>query len=112
MNFFNFSLQSDFNSRPRPIATPSLHVPTTNQVACSPPRTATSSGNINSYDMGWRVASRTVCPATAARIFASYTERCATAVCRIRRSSLLVVPRGHPELGFLEALPSLDHCSQ
>ncbi|GFX14272.1 hypothetical protein TNCV_1767661 [Trichonephila clavipes] len=32
-----------------------LHVPTPIQVACSPPKTATSTGNINSYDMGRRL---------------------------------------------------------
>ncbi|GFU19587.1 hypothetical protein TNCV_21601 [Trichonephila clavipes] len=46
------------------IATPSLHVPTTNQVVPSPPRTATPSGTINNYDMGWRLALRAICPAT------------------------------------------------
>ncbi|GFV61808.1 hypothetical protein TNCV_4447231 [Trichonephila clavipes] len=38
------------------IPTPSLHVPTTNQFVPSPPRTATPSGIINNYDMGWRLA--------------------------------------------------------
>ncbi|GFY35660.1 hypothetical protein TNCV_2619511 [Trichonephila clavipes] len=46
------------------IAMPSLYVPTTNQVAPSPPRTATQSGTINNYDMGWRLALRSICPAT------------------------------------------------
>ncbi|GFT59402.1 hypothetical protein TNCV_1750821 [Trichonephila clavipes] len=46
------------------IATPSLHVPTTNQVVPFPPRTATPSGTINNYDMGWRLALRAICPAT------------------------------------------------
>ncbi|GFU67537.1 hypothetical protein TNCV_3239841 [Trichonephila clavipes] len=46
------------------IATPSLHVPTTNQVVPSPPRTATPSGTINNYDMGWRLALRAICLAT------------------------------------------------
>ncbi|GFU07021.1 uncharacterized protein TNCV_3885851 [Trichonephila clavipes] len=31
---------------------------------------------------------------------------------RIRQSSLSVVPCGHPKPNFLEAVPSLDHCSQ
>ncbi|GFY00671.1 hypothetical protein TNCV_2140651 [Trichonephila clavipes] len=47
------------------IATPSLRVPTTNQVVPSPPRTATPSGTTNNYDMGWRLALRAICPATA-----------------------------------------------
>ncbi|GFV39941.1 hypothetical protein TNCV_1808531 [Trichonephila clavipes] len=47
------------------IATTSLHVPTTNQVVPSPPRTATPSGTINNYDMGWRLALRAICPATS-----------------------------------------------
>ncbi|GFV18988.1 hypothetical protein TNCV_4758731 [Trichonephila clavipes] len=46
------------------IATPFLHVPTTNQVVPSPPRTATPSGTINNYVMGWRLALRTICLAT------------------------------------------------
>ncbi|GFW69811.1 hypothetical protein TNCV_1884551 [Trichonephila clavipes] len=37
---------------------PSLHVPTTNQVVPSPP------GTINNYDMGWRLALQAICPAT------------------------------------------------
>ncbi|GFY19220.1 hypothetical protein TNCV_4225841 [Trichonephila clavipes] len=45
-------------------ATPSLHVPTTNQVVPSPPRSAVPSGTINNYDMGWRLALRAICPAT------------------------------------------------
>ncbi|GFX27069.1 hypothetical protein TNCV_439751 [Trichonephila clavipes] len=45
------------------IATHSLHVPTTNQVVLSPPRTATPSGTINNYDMGWRLALRAIRPA-------------------------------------------------
>ncbi|GFV98392.1 hypothetical protein TNCV_623511 [Trichonephila clavipes] len=36
----------------------------TNNVVPSPPRTATSSGTINNYDMGWRLALRAICPAT------------------------------------------------
>ncbi|GFV38479.1 hypothetical protein TNCV_4393601 [Trichonephila clavipes] len=47
------------------MATPSLHVPTTNQVVPSPPRTATPSGTINNYDMRWRLALRAICPATS-----------------------------------------------
>ncbi|GFW75017.1 hypothetical protein TNCV_2678851 [Trichonephila clavipes] len=47
-----------------PGSTPSLHLPTTNQVVPSPPRTATPSGTINNYDMGWRLALRAICPAT------------------------------------------------
>ncbi|GFY07171.1 uncharacterized protein TNCV_277181 [Trichonephila clavipes] len=35
-----------------------------------------------------------------------------SAVRRIRRSSLLVVPRGHPEPRLLQAILSLDHCFQ
>ncbi|GFW51444.1 hypothetical protein TNCV_4211221 [Trichonephila clavipes] len=50
------------NSRHQ-FATPSLHVPTANQVACSPPRTATFTGNIYSYDMGRRLAWRAICSA-------------------------------------------------
>ncbi|GBL56657.1 hypothetical protein AVEN_15308-1, partial [Araneus ventricosus] len=46
---------------------------------------------------------------TAARISAADSIRCATA---IRRSSLSEVPRGRPEPGLLEAVPSLDHCCQ
>ncbi|GFW64327.1 hypothetical protein TNCV_273511 [Trichonephila clavipes] len=46
------------------IATSSLHVPTTNQFVSSPPRTATPSGTINNYDMGWRFALRAICSAT------------------------------------------------
>ncbi|GFV15062.1 hypothetical protein TNCV_3668711 [Trichonephila clavipes] len=47
------------------IVTPSLHVPTTNQVVLSsPPRTATPSVTINNYDMGWRLVLRAICPAT------------------------------------------------
>ncbi|GFT00886.1 hypothetical protein TNCV_4053431 [Trichonephila clavipes] len=46
------------------IVTPSLHVPTTNQVVPSPSRTATPSGTINNYDMGWRLVLRAICPAT------------------------------------------------
>ncbi|GFV87353.1 hypothetical protein TNCV_4033251 [Trichonephila clavipes] len=61
MNFSTSPLHSVFNYRHH-LATPSLHVPTTNQVACSPPRTATSTGH--SYDMGRRLASRPICPAT------------------------------------------------
>ncbi|GFV20989.1 hypothetical protein TNCV_2280331 [Trichonephila clavipes] len=64
MNFSTSHLDSVSNSRHQ-CPTPSLHVPTPIQVSCSPPRTATSSGNINSYDMGWRLASRAICPATS-----------------------------------------------
>ncbi|GFV54313.1 hypothetical protein TNCV_4365881 [Trichonephila clavipes] len=46
------------------IATPSLHISTTNPVVPSPPRTAIPSGAINNYDMGWRLAQRAICPAT------------------------------------------------
>ncbi|GFW57864.1 hypothetical protein TNCV_1334731 [Trichonephila clavipes] len=46
------------------MATPSLRVPKKNQVFPSPPRTATPSGTINNYDMGWRLALRAICPAT------------------------------------------------
>ncbi|GFX67182.1 hypothetical protein TNCV_2185291 [Trichonephila clavipes] len=46
------------------IATLSLPVPTTSQVVTSPSRTATSSGTINNYDMGWRLAMRAICPGT------------------------------------------------
>ncbi|GFU41065.1 hypothetical protein TNCV_2973131 [Trichonephila clavipes] len=49
MNFFI----TDFVSKCL-IATPSLYVPKTNQVVPSPPRTATPSGTIDNYDMGWR----------------------------------------------------------
>ncbi|GFW98109.1 hypothetical protein TNCV_2491651 [Trichonephila clavipes] len=52
------------------IVTLSLHVPKTNQVAPSPPRTATPSGTIHIYDMGWRLASRVICLATSpSRLF-------------------------------------------
>ncbi|GFX44348.1 hypothetical protein TNCV_1097881 [Trichonephila clavipes] len=46
------------------LATTSLHVPSTNQVVPSSPRTATPSGTINNYDMGLRLALRAICPAT------------------------------------------------
>ncbi|GFW18561.1 hypothetical protein TNCV_1222221 [Trichonephila clavipes] len=59
--FHQFDLVSKFL-----IATPSLHVPTTNQVVPSPPRTATPSGTVN-YGMGGRLALRAICPATAVR---------------------------------------------
>ncbi|GBL72492.1 hypothetical protein AVEN_115404-1 [Araneus ventricosus] len=49
---------------------------------------------------------------TVARISAADAVRCATAIRRTRRSSISVVPRGHPEPGLLEAVPSLDHCCQ
>ncbi|GFU49483.1 uncharacterized protein TNCV_1590351 [Trichonephila clavipes] len=48
---------------------------------------------------------------TAARISAIDAVRCTTAVGRIRWSTLSVVPCGRPELGLLEAIPSLDYCS-
>ncbi|GFX48096.1 integrase catalytic domain-containing protein [Trichonephila clavipes] len=54
---------SDFVSKCL-IATPSLHVPTTNHVVSFPPRTATPSGIINNYNMGWRLALRAICSAT------------------------------------------------
>ncbi|GFU04675.1 hypothetical protein TNCV_4377341 [Trichonephila clavipes] len=46
-------------------ATPSLHLPTTNQVVPSPQRIAIPLGTLNDYDMGWRLALRAICPATA-----------------------------------------------
>ncbi|GFV88780.1 hypothetical protein TNCV_3355321 [Trichonephila clavipes] len=59
----DFLHQFDFVSKFL-IATPSLHVPTSNQVVSSPPKPATQSGTINNYDMGWRIALRAICPAT------------------------------------------------
>ncbi|GFT17885.1 hypothetical protein TNCV_4910581 [Trichonephila clavipes] len=54
MDFFHqFDLVSKFH-----IASPFLHEPTSNQVVSSPSRTATPSGTINNYDMGWRLAQR------------------------------------------------------
>ncbi|GFV73339.1 hypothetical protein TNCV_2898401 [Trichonephila clavipes] len=47
------------------LAMHSLHVPTTNQVVPSPPKTATPSSTINNYDMVWRLALRAICPAIA-----------------------------------------------
>ncbi|GFV27267.1 hypothetical protein TNCV_3714741, partial [Trichonephila clavipes] len=48
-----------------PHSRPLSALPTTNQVVPSPPRTATPSGTTNNYDMGWRLALRAICPATA-----------------------------------------------
>ncbi|GFW35185.1 hypothetical protein TNCV_5067501 [Trichonephila clavipes] len=64
MNFLTSHLHSVSNSRHQ-FTTPSLHVPTPIQVACSPPKTATSTGNINSHGMGRRLASRAIWPATS-----------------------------------------------
>ncbi|GFS78689.1 uncharacterized protein TNCV_3148671 [Trichonephila clavipes] len=44
-----------------------LHVPTTNHVVPSPPRTANPSGTINNYEMEWRLALRAICPATVTK---------------------------------------------
>ncbi|GFT25848.1 transposable element Tcb1 transposase [Trichonephila clavipes] len=49
---------------------------------------------------------------TVALISATDEVRCVTAVRRIRLSSVSVVPRGHLEPYFLEAVSSLDHCFQ
>ncbi|GFY32775.1 hypothetical protein TNCV_4638811 [Trichonephila clavipes] len=46
------------------VATPSLHLPMTNQVIPSPSRTATPSDTINNYDIGWRLVLQAICPAT------------------------------------------------
>ncbi|GFU65092.1 uncharacterized protein TNCV_1352081 [Trichonephila clavipes] len=57
------------------IAPPSLHVPTTNQVVPSPPRTTTPTGTINNYDMGWRLALRAICPATDSDSLCQFQNR-------------------------------------
>ncbi|GFW84608.1 hypothetical protein TNCV_3107431 [Trichonephila clavipes] len=44
--------------------TTSLHIPTSNQVVPFPPKTATPSGIINNYDLGWDLALRAICLAT------------------------------------------------
>ncbi|GFU26051.1 hypothetical protein TNCV_5105271 [Trichonephila clavipes] len=85
MNFSTSHLHSVSNSRHQ-FATPSHHVSTLIQVACSPPRTATSTGNINSYDMGRRLASRAICPVTSSDDFSDIN----VADARTRQ----VLPRG------------------
>ncbi|GFX53372.1 hypothetical protein TNCV_2946121 [Trichonephila clavipes] len=81
---------------------------------------ALSQWNTRYRELGWELflkemisnSSLCHCGTNAAQIFAADVVRCATAVCRIRRSSLSVVPRDRPEPCPFEAVLSFDHCSQ